>query len=311
MDNLAIITARFGTDFKRATEEEITYNCPFCESKRGKADKDHKLYVNTRKLKFHCFKCNTSGSLKVEGSKGVTPYGVYAKLLNFKPAEEEEEENMFYIPTAKIEEGMVAYDYCLSRGITKEMIDYYDIRFGLKELSGRIVIPNEVYGDCWTDMYSARSIINQTPKYLNPSGADKTTIVFNLDRIPDNPDRIVIVEGVITAICGGKDCVAVYGCHPSRVQIEKILSKNPKSIYCCLDGDSAGQSGLDPLLEDIINLQYNGTLYYVIMPEDKDACDMGYEVFRKYIEENKHEYYGNVYKKLMIFGEKYRPVTII
>ena len=300
---LTLITDRFGTDYKEASHGEITFNCPFCLSKRGKADDDHKLYVNTKSLKFHCFKCGSSGRLKkLQNISEV--YGVYEKLLAFGrakediPTSDEDEDNMFYVPVTPITKGTVAYDYCLKRGITEELIRYYDIRLGVGDLAGRIVIPNNVFGMCWTDMYSARTIIDQIPKYKNPTGAKKNTLVFNLKSIKDNQDKVIIVEGVITAICGGKDCVATYGCHPSDDQLNQIISRKPKSIYCCLDGDEAGQSGMKDLL-NYLEEHYQGTLYYVTMPKDQDACDMGYKKFRGYIETNKREYNGSFLYGLM------------
>lgn len=293
MKNLELIKSKFGDDFKTASHGEVTFNCPFCLSKRGKADNDHKLYVNTNSLKFHCFKCGTSGRLKSVNYE-ESSYGVYEKLLKLKEVDlpvTDEEENVFYLPMTKIQRGTVAYDYCIKRGITEDLINYYDIRLGVDDLTGRIVIPNNVYNHCWCDMYSARSIMNQIPKYKNPIGAKKNEMVFNLKNIQENQDKVIIVEGVITAISGGKDCVAVYGCHPTIKQIRQIVDKHPKSIYCCLDGDEAGQSGMMPLLEMLSGI-YNGKIYYVKMPEDQDACDMGYERFRKYIEHIKKEYDG-------------------
>lgn len=310
LNNLPLIEDKFGTDYKQASHNEITFNCPFCLSKRGKADDDHKLYVNTVSLKFHCFKCGSSGRLRTVQVDTDSAFGVYETLLKIKYGEEifnkeddddEDSENMFYFPMTKIVPGTVAYDYCLKRGITEDLISYYDIRLGVDDLMGRIVIPNNVFGNCWTDMYSARSIIDQIPKYKNPTGVNKNNIVFNLRHIKDNQDKVIIVEGVITAICGGKDCVAVYGCHPTREQLEQILAKNPKSIYCCLDGDEAGQTGMKELLKLLDTMNYNGTIYYIKMPKDQDACDMGYSKYREYIEEHKKEYLGELFYKIQKF----------
>ena len=297
--NLSIIEERFGTDYKQASHGEITYNCPFCLKKRGKADNDHKLYVNTNSLKFHCFKCGASGRLKSIQINTDGAFGVYEDLLKLKLqdttldcTDEDEGDNMFYLPVTKIEHGTVAYNYCNKRGITDELISYYDIRLGVNDLVGRIVIPNNIYGSCWTDMYSARTVIDQIPKYKNPVGANKTDIVFNLKSIKDYQDQVIIVEGVITAICGGKDCVATYGCHPSDSQVKQILEKNPKSIICCYDGDEAGQTGLIELLFKLEASMYKGKIYYVIMPKDQDACDMGYIKYREYLKDNMKEYLG-------------------
>lgn len=297
--NISLIEDKFGKDYKTASHDELTFNCPFCLYKRGKADNDHKMYVNTHSLKFHCFKCGSSGQIRTARVATDTAFGVYAEMLKLKneaeydpESEDAESDNMFYFPVTRILPGTVAYDYCTKRGITEELISYYDIRLGIEDLMGRIVIPNNVFGNCWTDMYSARTVVDQIPKYKNPTGVNKNNIVFNLKSIKENQDKVIIVEGVITAICGGKDCVAVYGCHPTKIQLSQILSKNPKSIYCCLDGDSAGQTGMKELLALLESMRYPGTIYYIKMPEDQDACDMGYTKYREYIELNKKQYQG-------------------
>ena len=312
MNNLDLIEERFGTDYIReSSHNELRFNCPFCLRKRGKTDDDRKLYVNEESLKFYCFKCGSKGRLRNVLNGDVAPSGIYKDLLKMfddsdcvEESNDTNEDNMFYIPVTKIEKGTVAYNYCISRGITEELIDYYDIRLGIQDLAGRIVIPNNVYGNCWTDMYSARSVINQVPKYKNPSGANKKNIVFNLKNQKENQERIIIVEGVITAICGGKDCVAVYGCHPSDEQLKQIIDRNPKSLYCVLDNDEAGNSGTIQLLRWLEHSRYRGKIYRVKMPRDIDACDMGYQNFRKYIEDHKKEYVGEVYSKLFDFIEK-------
>ena len=305
MSNLELIEERFGTDhIRESSHNELRFNCPFCLKKRGKADDDKKLYVNEESLKFYCFKCGSKGKIRTVSVAAESCYGVYEKLLNRSredDSKEDSDDNMFYIPVTKISKGTVAYNYCLKRGITEELIDYYDIRLGIQDLTGRIVIPNNVYGKCWTDMYSARTVMNQIPKYKNPIGAKKNNIVFNLKNIKEGQERVIIVEGVITAICGGKDCVAVYGCHPSDSQLKQIISKYPKSIYCVLDNDDAGNSGTIQLLNWLGSSEYQGKIYRVKMPRDTDACDMGYEKFRNYIEDHKKEYIGGVYSKLRDF----------
>lgn len=298
-ENITLIEDRFGTDHKQAGHGELTFNCPFCIKKRGKADNDHKLYVNSESLKFHCFKCNTSGRLKTNSDSQISSSVIDALFEYFESGcdsedtEEESEDNMFYFPVTQILPDTVAYKYCVDRGITKDLIDYYDIRLGVGDLTGRIVIPNTVYGNCWTDMYSARTVVNQIPKYKNPTGAKKNRLVFNLNRISEGADIIIIVEGVITAICGGKDCVAVYGCHPSTEQLDQILEKKSKAIYVCLDGDEAGQSGMLPTLEYLAS-KYSGDLFYIKMPKDKDACDLGNRVYRKYVDKHKKKFVNSL-----------------
>lgn len=49
------------------TGNEVRYHCPFCSDKRGRADKDGKLYFNIVKQKGYCFLCHSS--IYPEGSE--------------------------------------------------------------------------------------------------------------------------------------------------------------------------------------------------------------------------------------------------
>lgn len=231
-------------------------------------------------------------------------YGVYNDLMELDKGDngEDEEENVFYIPTLDIRKSQVAFEYCLKRGITEELISYYDMRLGMDDLFGRIVIPNQVFGDgrIWTDMYSARSYIDQEPRYQNPRECNKEEIVFNIHRIPDNPDVIYVNEGVITAVKAGKEAVAIYGSYPSDSQVSQIVAKKPKRIMCTLDNDESGQHGNKALLEKLSNV-YKGELYEIIMPPETDAADLGEERYKSYVEENKMRYFGSIYSKMFSY----------
>ena len=298
--NFDIIISRFGRDYKKGTKDHITYNCPFCENKRGKADLDHKLYINYISLKFYCFKCHSHGRLsnKILNSS----FGVYNNLINYANTDDDEDSddqnNMFYLPNIKIPDKSVAFDYCNSRGITRDMIDFYNIRLGIDNLFGRIVVPNIIYTDSgvWTDMFSARSYLNQTPKYKNPDGCKKTNSVFNLHNISKGSD-IYVVEGAVTAIHAGRTAVAVYGCHPSDQQINAILDKNPKNLYCVLDNDEAGR-GPNEELAEVTSRRCDGNVYLVYMPKGKDAADMGETRFKEYVEDTKILYHSSVYTRV-------------
>lgn len=306
--------SRFGNDYVHdKNNDELMYVCPFCESKIGKIKTDRKLYVNVKygdykkSGKFHCFRCGTKGRLRKSKVSINDTTGIYKELLRlgeeYEEDDSDEEDNMFFIKKTEILEGTTAYNYLMKRGITKEHIDYYNLRLGVDDLYGRIIIPNKIFGSrgIWTDMYQARSYLNQIPKYKNPDGAKKSSVVFNLHNQMKGGD-IVIVEGAITAICGGKNCVGVYGCHPSKQQIRSILDKEPKTITCCLDNDPAGRQGNKELLRDL-NQEYRGDLFQVLMPEGIDAADMGEEEFKKYVEKNKIRYYSEIYSSLMMFDE--------
>lgn len=301
--NLQLVIDKFGHDYQSTSSSEIKYNCPFCMKRRGKPDNDHKLYVNVDKLKFICFKCHAKGRLR--HSKVLeSSYGIYNELIHYTDHNDiesnEDDENMYYVNNVAIPDGSLAFEYCMSRGIDRDKINFYNLKLGTDDLFGRIVIPNYMYTNIWTDMYSSRTYLNQIPKYKNPPNCKKSNSVFNLHNIPDSIDKLYIVEGAITAICAGKDTICTYGCHPSESQINQILDKHPKSIVCSYDGDEAGQLGQTQLLE-MISRKYNGDLYYITMPEGIDAADMGESRYKKYVEANMEKYISNTYKTIYDF----------
>lgn len=309
---LSLAINRFGKDYEECSNNHIRYNCPFCISRRNKTDTDKKFYINCLNGKFYCFKCHAKGKLTVDLDLSSCS-DIYERIVNFAENSTEkldqievmcnnDDTGLCFVPNVPIGKDTLAYAYCCKRGITDDMIEFYNIRLGKGDLFGRIVIPNKLYlNGCWTDMYSARSYLGQMPKYMNPDECNKSNIVFNLHNIKEGSD-IYVVEGVLTAICAGKDAVAVYGCHPSETQIHMILDKKPKNIYCVLDNDAAGRRPNEELAKKFTDLVSSDTnVYIVYMPEGVDAADVGEERFKKYVQDNKVRCYDSVYTKLVSY----------
>lgn len=303
-DKIKLIQSRFGSSGifnKDKQHPHLMYNCPFCEQRRGKKDTSHKLYVSIIKLKFYCFKCRAKGSLIKDTE--ISNSSVYKDLIDlYDDNIEEDNDNMFYLPNIKISTSSLAYEYLRKRGIDDEKIDYYGIRFGINDLFGRIVIPNILYNDLWTDMYQARSYIGQEPKYKNPGDSHKSDAVFNLHRL-DKGGVCNVVEGAITSICAGKDSCGTYGSSPSNEQLTKIISHEFEEINCCYDYDPSGIKGNKKLAEELkIRSNPNRTKIYIVdMPPGIDAADMGEKEFKKYVYSNRVEYFSNdnVYTRLL------------
>lgn len=299
--NLEKIEDRFGTDYIITTKHNAAYNCPYCEEIRGKIDTDRKFMVDLKTTLYWCFKCHTKGLLiknRVSNSERIIPY-----LMDyFKDSDDDETYNskrdmiinselLELKDCEPIEKNTVAYEYLQKRHITDEQIKYYNIMNGIHNNFGRIVIPNKVIVK-WTDFYQGRTYLNQPNKYLNPDGIDKTNIVFNLHNQNKNQKRIYVVEGIFSAIRAGKDAVSILGSSVSPVQIEKISNYEFEEIYCCLDGDSAGQLGNINLANELLS-NTNSDIYIVKLPEKIDPADMGEIKFKAYCEKRKTLFLGN------------------
>ena len=59
--NIEKIIEKFGEDYIINAKGNLSYNCPFCEEFRGKADTERKFNVQVNNTVYHCFKCHTSG----------------------------------------------------------------------------------------------------------------------------------------------------------------------------------------------------------------------------------------------------------
>lgn len=303
--NIDKIIARFGEDYNINTRGNFDYNCPFCEETRGKADDDHKFVVDVKTTVYHCFKCNASGVLvktKNSNAEKVIPYLVdyftedndvknnntlnSSKLIEFKDV----------IP---IEKNTVAYEYLKERQITDEQIEFYNIRNGINNNLGRIMIPNMIISK-WTDYYQGRSYLNVNPKYLNPENIDKSNIVFNLHNQSKKQKRFYIVEGIFSAIRAGKDVGCIYGSSVSEVQVGLIAKYNFDEIYCCLDGDEAGTLGNKKLVS-ALSQNTNSKIYTIKLPYDKDPADLGEYKFKEYCEKHKRLFVNKTFDSIFSY----------
>lgn len=297
--NIEKVEAKFGTDYILTTKHNMAYNCPYCESKRGKADTDHKFMVDCKTTLYWCFKCHTKGLLiknHISNSEKLVPY-----LFDYFNISENESKNnsklelgnnlLEFNNVIDIDKNSLAYEYLQKRKITDEQINYYNLKNGINEHFGRIMIPNVLVAN-WTDFYQGRAYLDFKNKYENPEGVDKTNIVFNLHNQKKNQDKVYIVEGIFSAIRGGKDCLSIFGSSVSNVQVERIKRYNFKEIYCCLDGDSAGQLGNKQLANELQN-ETDSKIWVVKLPEKEDPADLGEDLFKEYCEEYKYEFIDN------------------
>lgn len=284
------IIAMFGPDpCGDNGKDEVIYYCPECISRHGSPDTKGKLYVNTKTLKYHCFRCDYKGQI-----------GRHVKI-DYDKIYEEDKDNLeveelikdiniinygqdlfdLKIPIDKVFESKEATEYLFKRGFTEKQLEYYDMRVGnLNQEFGRIIIPNQVKKQVYTDFYSARTYIDQKPKYHNP-GKEKSKIIFNLFRQPeDNP--IIIVEGALTAIAAGYHAVATLGKTITREQASQIFEKHPSKIY--VNYDYGAESFAENACKLLKSMKPDVPIYNVLMKDDRDAADLSYEEYVKCLE---------------------------
>lgn len=294
------ITEAFGEPVRHTqNSNEYGFNCPYCIDRKGTPDIHGHLYVDVKNLVYFCFRCGAKGYLSEK--EYIKPSPTDDELIeSFKDIFKDQSKYKYKvslnqkIPMLKPYVGSEGYKYLINRGITQELIDFYNIREGTSGFfKDRIIIPNKVYDDydkfeSWTDMMVARYIKKSPkdengkdiiPKYLNQRGSNRRKTVFNLFRIPMYSD-IIITEGCFSAISAGSNAVATYGKYVTDIQLRKILNKQPKRIYVSLDPD-ADKDAIE-LCNRILKFG-NFKVYKVDMPKGEDPNSLGHEKYMYYL----------------------------
>lgn len=176
-------------------------------------------------------------------------------------------------------------DYLLSKGYNEEFI----IRAGLAKrkegkdssydtFRNRLVFPivdshNHVLG------FSARSLDNSMPKYLNTSENivfKKRELLFgyNIYKKEADRDKILLVEGNIDVMslyqAGVNYAVANLGT-AFTINQANLLKRNAKKIYICYDGDKAGKNATHKAIEILRSIDAKSNV--VTLPEGLDPDD--------------------------------------
>lgn len=299
------ILATFGYNYKglNGRKTEVIYYCPECINRKGTPDTSGHLYVNLKSYKYFCMRCGYTGQIGRHIS--ISSSRLYDEEKNHEleetlkeisqVVEETPPEFSLKVPIDKVTTSSTATQYLLSRGFTYDQMSYYDMRVGnLHQEFGRIIIPNQVHKRVYTDTYSARSYIGQTPKYHNPSGIKKSEVVFNLHRIKEGTP-IILVEGVLTAVAAGYHAVASLGKSLSLSQASQIIQKSPSVIYVNYDYGAEESSHQACQLLYKINPQI--PIKEVLMKDDRDAADMSRTEYVECLQ--RAQLYQPLYSELM------------
>lgn len=292
------MVATFGHPVGDNGKDEARFYCPECINRKGTPDNSGHLFGNVKTRRFFCVRCEYSGvlgrNLKISRDK------VYDEDRNYEVSETIHELRTVYdddvifnlkIPIEKVTASTSATEYLLKRGFTLQQMEYYDMRVGnLNQEFGRIVIPNQVSRYVYTDMYSARTYIDQVPKYHNPFDSRKSNIVFNLHRIRER-SPIILVEGALTAVAAGYHAVASLGKVLSKSQASQIVAKKPSVIYVNYDyGAEKNSANACKLLYQV---NPNIPIKEVLMSDERDAADLSRSEYVKRLQE------AQEYKPLM------------
>lgn len=234
------ITALFGSFVKSGNEYIV--KCPKCEERIGKRDTKGHLYVNPTKNVWNCFRCEWKGrdlaslglQLEEKSYGKISDLADYLANINTPPMEEKfttiEFPKGYTTDFSRSITGKMAYNYLLSRGLSREQIE--ENRIGYANggpYSGFIVLP--IFEDSELVYYVTRSIFKK--EYKN-APVPSRNIMFNFK----NQRVIVLCEGIFDALSFGKNGVALLGKAMKDAQLERIRKNPPQRVYICLDNDA-------------------------------------------------------------------------
>lgn len=245
----------FGFQPRRTGKQgEYILICPRCQKP--------KLAINVDKRLFQCWKCGDRGGihtlskfLGVKFESNVVPNLVELKRkyvdikkLDLAPITDKDSvlPHEFLHLTNAHSHGILAkkaLDYVLGRGVTREMIEKWNLGFCLSgDYKGYIIIP--VYDiDNNVRTFQGRKFYGNGPKNRNPLNVEK--IVFNLRHAQGYPG-LVVVEGPWDSMATHMrlaeefniTSTALMGHSCNQMQARQIAQYlKPEYIWICLDPD--------------------------------------------------------------------------
>jgi len=287
--SIELISRRLGKP-DLTSSDEVRFNCftSNCGALNREADTGKHLYVNPKKERYFCHRCQKGGTLQylskildlpaVEDEVTLWTKVINEFLYGITVTSKKVEKLLLPSDFEPIISGTKAYKYLISRGITQEQVEYYNIGFGTKALKNRIIFPDyDKNGELiyWV----ARTYGKHKAKYKNAK-VSRVSKVYNIGRwLFSSYEQVIICEGPISAIITGYDAIACYGKYISPSQIELISSLPCKEFIVALDGDATVESIRlgTCLARKGLNVRIVKFLY------DEDPALIGYDNMRKRI----------------------------
>jgi hypothetical protein len=266
-------------------ENQLKFHCPYCDHH------NKKLEVSIEKSVFHCWICDTSGSLSklfkkldiksdiLKSEKSLTE-DLLAQAISELSETSTDNKSYSTIPNTykpirfadKTNNYKQAYSYLFKRKLKLYDMIKYNIHYDTEHYN--ILIPS--YDSKGKVNYTFERSTNTSFK-KNPS-VSKKDIVFN-ELFIDWKEAITLVEGPFDAISAGNNSVPLLGSTlDDDYYLFKQLIKHKPCIYIALDYDARKKQ------EKIANLLYSYGLqvYTIDLPKDLDINELGMFKFNKY-----------------------------
>ena len=241
---IRLISSRFG-DHRDAGGNEIRVCCPFCLLRGKTQDDKYKLYINPVKDAIHCFRCDYKGK-----ASSLFPQLASLGVEFEKIGRKSENATLEAIPTGCYSLSQLPTSHLCReflKGRRFGLLDFdmaggllfcEDYKKGDFSFGPRLLFPVYQFGAYRG--FQARTIWKNTlPKYVNASGMEKKTILYNYDNAFKQNEDLFIVEGMFDASRTGLDrTVASFGKAISDEQIRLIALGDFKRVILLLDPDA-------------------------------------------------------------------------
>lgn len=219
--------------------QDIRYNCPFCEERKGSPDEKGHLHINMNLGVYHCFRCDAS----------MRTTGIFLRLTLSKSLPERE-----FLKKKKVkfpqdfhplfdsrEDFFPIYrEYAKLRGIKSLEIIKYKMGF-TADLSdpmfGRLIFPHYDEKTNKLDFIQGRTVFedDEGPRYY--SLGDKPIFKSFVGSVKSG----VLVEGIFDVIKASRvvPSAALFGHTISQKQKEEIYKSFSERIVIALDADAS------------------------------------------------------------------------
>lgn len=234
------------------TGKEVRFNSPFVHQyrkNRGQPDTKHHLWVNPEKGVFVDNKTGVSGSVSYlfvllgdhignvpELPTKPEPFDDLRRRLNQLGSNEPTDHRAalpdWYCPLTP---GSMVYRYVMRRGVSMEDALWYRIGQGRDTYRDMVIIPSfDAAGSC--EYWMARSIAGK--RFKNPSSPRRYHVGFLAQAAAIGQGRILVCEGVFSAIVAGRNAVATYGKYVTEQQLTRMAQAGVREPVFIAESDA-------------------------------------------------------------------------
>lgn len=238
------------------TEINVKILCPFHE------EDSPSCQIELEKECFYCFGCEAKGTLldfvaRLEGMNSLQASIVLSKIargvkkdspaytkisLVREPADDEtalEQSRVYFFSLCKPDWDLIANNYMLSRGFTKETLKYFDVRWNPSS-DFPVIVP--IKEGKQFQGYMSRCLDNRADKYRMSKGMHKNQV---LSGTVEAGHPVILVEGKFDQMMcwqnGYDNVVSPLNWSISETQMDKLAGAS--AIICATDNDRAGYDG--------------------------------------------------------------------